>query len=172
MAEPQARGLLAVRGDAASAAVRAAAQAAIGVDLPAAPCTFAATERAAAYWLGPGEWLIAVAAGAEAGIERALRDGAGGGIAVADVSGGYLRFDLAGPQARRILMRSGPCDFHPRAFAPGRCVQTAFAKATALIACRGPEAFELLVRRSYADYVRRWLADARERVAQEREAEE
>jgi len=52
-------------------------------------------------------------------------------------------------------------DLHPRAFPVGHCAQTHFAHAGALI-CLWDErpAFELVVRRSFADYLWQWLLTA------------
>ena len=57
-------------------------------------------------------------------------------------------------------MKASPYDFDGREFGPGRCVQTVFAKTTALIACRENSSFDLTIRRSYAGYFERWTADA------------
>ena len=131
----------------------------VGVALPRAPCTFTVHGDAAAYWLGPDEWLLAVPGGARVELEGILTGVTGVG-AVVDVSSGYVRYDLSGPRAVQVLMKASPYDFDQRVFALGRCAQTVFAKTTALIARRGSESFRLLVRRSYADYVEQWIADA------------
>lgn len=132
---------------------------AVGLALPKAPCTYAAGADVAAYWLAPNEWLVAVAAGAEGELENRLRSALRGG-AVVDVSAAYVCYSLRGSAAGELLMKACPYDFDRRAFGPGRCVQTVFAKTTALVA-RGEDAsFDLAVRRSYADYFERWTADA------------
>ena len=114
----------------------------------------------------PNEWLATAAAGAEEALEADLRAVLVERFAVTDVSGAWRSFSLAGHGAVNVLRQSGPCDFHPRAFPPGRCVQTTFAKATALVACHGEDDFEVMVRTSYGDYVARWLdAAAREFAA-------
>lgn len=132
----------------------------LGIALPETPCTYAAATEAAAYWLAPGEWLLAVAAGAEDELEDRLRSALDGAGAVVDVSAGYVRFNLRGPTVAELLMKACPYDFDPRMFGPGRCVQTVFAKTTALVAAGEDGSFDLAVRRSYADYVERWTADA------------
>ena len=48
----------------------------------------------------------------------------------------------------------------PRYFSPGRCAQTVFAKAGALVAAKADGSFDLVFRRSYADYLARWIAEA------------
>lgn len=148
-----------LRGDASKQAFVAAVAACAGLPLPATPCTFAAAGERSAYWLGPDEWLLAAPAEEAAPLEMKLRGGLDGlRCALTDVSGACVAFDLVGAHARETLQRASPCDFHPQAFKPGRCVQTVFAKTSALIAATADNAFRLVVRSSYADYVRRWLA--------------
>lgn len=135
----------------------------IGLRLPTTPCTFTADGEVTAYWLAPDEWLLRLPTGRQGTVEErwqgALAGSAAGG-AVVDVSSAYVGYRLVGGATREVLMKASPVDFHPRAFAAGRCVQTVFAKTGALIACTGASAFDVLVRRSYADYVQRWVADA------------
>lgn len=146
--------------DAAESAGGRAANA-LGAALPFTPNVFARGEAATAYWLGPGEWLLATPDGSESALEERLRQAlAGCRSAVVDVSGAYALFELGGQNAEEVLRKSSPYDFHPAVFAPPRCAQTVFAKTHALIAARPDRCFELIVRASYADYVRAWLAAA------------
>ena len=59
-------------------------------------------------------------------------------------------------------MKSTPTDVHPRAFPVGRGVPAVFAKATLVLRRVSESEFELVVRRSFADYLGRWLLDASE----------
>lgn len=145
-----------LRGDLGAPAFREAVAGA-GLDLPRTPCTFLANGAATAYWLGPDEWLLAAFAAASDWAPPQLAAGA-----AVDVSGAYLAWRLRGASVRSVLRQATSCDVHPRAFPPGRCVGTVFAKATALLAAHGDDDFELLVRRSYGDYVVRYLAAAGE----------
>ena len=61
-----------------------------------------------------------------------------------------------------MLQKSSPYDFHPRNFPPGRCVQTVFAQASALVIAAEDGRFDLVFRRSYADYLTHWITDAAE----------
>lgn len=158
LAKLPACGLVNVRlstGAATPAVVRA-----IGLTLPETPCSYTAGPDAAAYWLAPGEWLVAVTAGAEDQLEDRVRSALCGVGAVVDVSAGYVRYNLGGPAAADLLMKASPYDFDRRTFGPGRCVQTVFAKTTALVAGGEDASFELVIQRSYADYFERWTADA------------
>ena len=152
---PSPRGCLNLRGDPGEVAFR-------GVELPVEPCTWHHAGETAVYWLGPDEWLIVVPAGTEADLERGLRDTLAGSFSIVDTSGANCFLNLSGPAAGRVLQKSSPYDFHPRNFPAGRCVQTVFAKASALVAGQADGSFDLVVRRSYADYVRLWIEDAAE----------
>ena len=147
-----------LRGDAAR--LREALETVAGVELPREPCTWRRAERAAAYWLGPDEWLLAGENGVASDLEQQLRHAVDGGGAVVDVSGAQIHVELSGRDADKVLRKSSPYDFHPRNFPAGRCVQTVFAKATALVAADVNGVFDIVFRRSYADYLMAWIADA------------
>lgn len=132
----------------------------IGLALPDVPCTYTLGPELRVFWLGPGEWLVAVTAGAAEELEDRLRSALDGSGAVVDVSAGYVRYNLHGPGAAELLMAACPYDFDRRTFGAGRCVQTVFAKTTALVAGCEDASFDILIRRSYADYFERWTADA------------
>ena len=156
------QGSLNLRGDPRDAGFRNAVATATGVELPVAPRTRRGVGDTAVYWLGPDEWLIVVPAGREAGLEQGLRDTAAGSFSIVDTSGANCFLNLSGPAVGYVLQKSSPYDFHPRNFPAGRCVQTVFAKASALVAANGDGSFDLVVRRSYIDYVRLWIEDAAE----------
>ena len=80
------------------------------------------------------------------------------GTAVNDVSAGQVCLTLAGESARQVLAKGCTLDFHPDVFGVGACAQSGLARATVLVAqiTDEPE-YELYVRRSYADYLARWL---------------
>ena len=154
------RAFVDLRGDAGEARLRHAAQQIAGVALPREPHTWNHADRSRAYWLGPDEWLLVVEGEDGLAIERRLRDALDPRFSVADVTGAQVQVELSGPEAGKVLQKSSPYDFHPRNFPPGRCAQTVFAKATALVAAKEDGAFDIAFRRSYADYLMRWLADA------------
>ena len=151
-------GFLNLRGDPANHEFLAGVASSLGVDLPLTPGSYQRGHSRTAYWLAPDEWLLALADGEQTAMESRLREHLRGHFSVADVSGGHVRFALVGAGARTVLQKACPYDFHPRSFAPGRCVQTVFAKATALIAADSDAAFELIIRSSYANYIRQWIA--------------
>ena len=154
------RGCLNLRGDPRHPGFVDAIAAATGVSPPLEPCTWRRAEDTAAYWLGPDEWLLVVPSGAEGAMERRLRDTLEGSFSVVDTTGAQRIVNLSGPGTGSVMQKSSPYDFHPRNFPAGRCVQTTFAKASALVAGNADGSFDLVVRRSYANYVHRWIAEA------------
>jgi sarcosine oxidase, subunit gamma len=152
-----------LRGDPQDDRFITAAETTIGIGLRIAPNTFAEGAGNTAYWLGPNEWLIVTSREREATIARELRDAlAGSFAAVTEVSGGQTVIVLRGRASRDVLAKGCPLDLHPRAFGRGRCAQSHLAKAPILVRQVDAEpTFEIIVRRSFADYVWRWLDDAK-----------
>ena len=150
-----------LRGDPSDRAFLDAAVGALGFALPLEPNTVARGPETAALWLGPDEWLVLAPpdrGGLESTIESALE---GRRHAVVDVSGGQTVIGLSGDRARDVLAKGCTLDLHPRAFGPGRCAQTLVAKANATIWQTGDgPSYDLIVRRSFAEYTALWLSDA------------
>ena len=112
-----------------------------------------------AYWLGPDEWLIETDAAQEA-LPDALRQAVSGDfVSIVDVSDGMVALFLAGPQAVDVLAKGCTLDLHPDTFADGDCAQTTLAKASMVIS-RRDGGFDILVRRSFAEYAALWLRHA------------
>ena len=118
---------------------------------PLEPNTTAESDGRLVLWLGPDEWLVV---------------GAGegdfpGAQAVVDVSANRVAFELEGPLAADLLARGCSLDLHASVFPPGRCAQTLVAHAQVILHRSSDETFRLLVRPSFARYLRAWLEDAR-----------
>ena len=158
--EIQGRGCLNLRGDVCDPTLLDAISTATELALPTNPGSWSRAGETCAYWLGPDEWLLVVPDGEQSEVERCLREAVSGPLSVADVSGGFIHGNLRGAHAGKVLRKSSPYDFHPRNFPPGRCVQTMFAQAGALVAASADGSFDLVFRRSYADYLSAWIADA------------
>lgn len=137
----------------------------LGLNLPAKPQTLSqdtAGERSI-QWLSPDEWLVIVPGGEEFGLENRLRERLGDAhFSIVNVSGGQTLLELSGDKAREVLMKSVVYDVHPCAFPVGKGVTTVFAKATAIVRRPSEARWELVIRRSFADYAYRWLVDAGE----------
>jgi sarcosine oxidase subunit gamma len=151
-----------LRGDADNAQFLAAVAGVVGTVLPIAPNTVAHGGANVVYWLGPDEWLIVTPTESEAAIARELRAAlAGLFAAVTEVSGGQTVLALRGDAVRDLLAKGCPLDLHPRVFGVDRCAQSHLAKAPILIRqVDATPSFEIIVRRSFADYLWVWLEDA------------
>jgi len=150
-----------LRGNASDATFADAVAQALGAGLPLAPNTVVAGPKGVAYWLGPDEWLLVTPARDEAALAAELRRAlAGVHCAVTAVSGGQVAIELQGAQVRALLAKECPLDLEGPELAPGRCAQTRLAKAAVLLRPLEGGAMELIVRRSFADYLWTWLGDA------------
>ena len=134
---------------------------ALNQPLPLTANTFTTGEHRV-YWCGPDEWLI------ETDEERATRLGSDLAealtdchAAINDVSSGHVALGIAGEEARTVLAKGCTLDLDPREFGPGQCARTGLAKATVLLAVADDAAgYTVIVARSFADYLCRWLAHA------------
>jgi sarcosine oxidase subunit gamma len=108
------------------------------------------TSAGHALWLGPDEWLVI----------DASEDEFPGAAVVVDVSANRVCLELVGDDVEDVLAQGCSLDLHPSVFAPGRCAQTLLAKAQVILHRRDDETFRILVRPSYAPYLRAWLEDA------------
>lgn len=154
-------GHLVLRGDAADPAFAAAVHQALGLELPVA-LTLVASGETSLQWLAPDEWLLIVPGGEEYAVEQRLRQALGEELhyAVVNVSGGQTLLELSGANVRELLMKSTSYDVHPSNFPVGKAVGSIFAKSQCVIRHTGEDTWELVVRRSFADYFWLWLQDA------------
>jgi sarcosine oxidase subunit gamma len=155
------RGHINLRGDAADARFASAADRALGLALPTAANTTRIGGDIVACWLGPDEWLVVTPGDRERQVADALRaalDGVHSSVTV--VSGGQTVFVLRGNPVRELLAKGCPFDLGAPDFRPGACAQTHLAKAAVLLRPLAEDAVEVIVRRSFADYLRKWLETA------------
>lgn len=158
--EKKLRGHLTLRGDAHDPAFAKGIQDVLGMDLPVA-LTLVANGETSLQWMGPDEWLLIVPQGEEFAAEQRLREAlAGQHIQIVNVSGGQTLVELSGEKVRELLMKSTPYDVHPSNFPVGKAVGTHFAKSQLIIRHTAEDVWELVVRRSFADYIWLWLQDA------------
>ncbi|WP_410568231.1 sarcosine oxidase subunit gamma [Amycolatopsis sp. cmx-4-61] len=126
----------------------------LGVELPG-PCRFTGGNGVDLLWLGPDEYLVLAGPGRQAELEGALsREGA---LAVVDVSAQRNVFRLTGSHAADVLAHG--CSIDLETAPPGTCVQTLLARTGIVLMVR-EDGFTILVRQSFWDYFRAWLADA------------
>jgi len=154
------RGHINLRGNPEDQAFQRGVAQVLGTELPLEPCSFSATGQNSIYWMGPNEWLVIVEGGTEGEVQNRLRQTLSGHFSVVDVSGGQTLVELSGRAVDLLLKKSCVYDFHPCEFASGRCVQTTFAKASALVSKLDEKTFQLVIRRSFSDYLFSWILDA------------
>ena len=135
-----------------------------GVPLPLEPNRVASMRTLRTLWLGPDEWLVTSPEGVAPDlIGRMTRALAGRAAMVSDLSASRAIIEIIGPQARALLEKGCGLDLHPRAFGPGLCAQTLFARLPVILDQLSPApAYRLFVRRSSARWLARWLIDAAE----------
>uniref|UniRef100_UPI003F49A685 sarcosine oxidase subunit gamma n=1 Tax=Cupriavidus yeoncheonensis TaxID=1462994 RepID=UPI003F49A685 len=154
--------LVNVRGDLADPAFVDAFEGVVGCCPPAAPNTVARSTGYDVLWLGPDEWLVRSNGPVPAGVlEPKLAEAIAGAYAAAvDVGSGYTVLEISGERVRDVLARGCPLDLHPRVLKSGQCVQSHYFKASIVLVPTGADRFEIVVRRSFADYFCRIMLDA------------
>lgn len=133
----------------------------LGQALPIEPNTVSA-DRHQVFWLGPDEWLVVTPAGGAAELAgRLQKETSGIHASVNDISGGLIALMLQGPKCRDLLAKGCTLDLHPSEFTNGDCAQSGVAKANVLLALVDDDTtFMIVVRRSFSEYLCRWLAHA------------
>lgn len=153
--------LINIKGEAASAAFLQAVKSLTGAALPVQPNTIAESEQFVIYWLAPNEWLIQSRQPRLPALCADLAGALAGEFAsVVDVSSGNTSLVLSGAKSRAVLRKGCPLDFHGGVFKAGQCAQSHYFKAGVLLRPLGDGAYELIIRRSFADYFGRILLDA------------
>jgi len=155
--EKKLMGHLNLRGNCADAEFLAGVQAVLGLALPIIPCSSALSEHTQIMWLAPDEWLIIVASGTEYDVEQKLRGALTGHFAVSDISGAQTLLELSGSHVTDLMKMSTGYDLHLESFPVGKVVGTTFAKAGAHILRVSEDTFQLVIRRSFSDYVWLWI---------------
>jgi sarcosine oxidase subunit gamma len=132
----------------------------LGLALPIAPLTSSVQGALCIRWLGPDEWLLTLPLDDLAQAETDLRQVGGADIALVDVSGGQTVLLIQGATAIQVLMKSTCYDVGLENFPAGKVVTTTFAQAQVVLRRVNDVTFELILRRSFADYLWAWLRDA------------
>jgi sarcosine oxidase, subunit gamma len=153
-------GYISLRGNLADAGFVEATSKALGARLPTEPCTLSQSAGTTVLWLSPDEWMIVTARSARSALQKNLTEILSGVRSqVADNSGGYAQVIVQGRNARDVLAH---CTVYDLAhLTEGRVVGTTFGKSSVYVR-RAGDGYCLLLRRSFADYIWRYL----ERAAQ------
>ena len=153
--------LLNVRLDGNNAALLAQFKNACGLSLPTEANTWSVARHVAACWLSPDEWLLLGAQEHLDGLSEKIETGMSGAhFALTVQSSGHSVVRIEGENAADLLAKGCTLDFDHEAMGKSRCAQTNIAKTGALVIVRSPGAmYDVVVRRSFADYLYLWLSD-------------
>ena len=151
---------LVLRGNVENAAFAAGVESALGMALPV-NLQSAEHEGRVIRWISPDEWLVTMAGGTGFELEQQLRETIGDThFAIVNVSGGQTVITVEGTDAEEMLKKCTPYDIHISHMPVGKVVTSLFGKSQAVIRRTGEQRFELVIRRSFADYCWLWLQDA------------
>jgi len=138
-----------------------------GAALPLSANTVSVSEAYTICWLGPDEWLIHSRQPQMPVLEAAFGSlAASQFVSSVDVGSGYTIFEISGMRAREVLQKGCPLDLHPQVLQVGHCAQSHYFKAGVLLKPISPNSYELVVRRSFADYFYRIMLTAAEEFLQ------
>jgi sarcosine oxidase subunit gamma len=134
----------------------------LGCEPPATTNTVVDSGDYRIYWLGPDEWLIMTPAGMQEDLKDKLLAALDGVFSsVVDNSSGLTAIRITGDNAAALLATDCPLDLHSQQFNHGPCAQTRLSKAGMTLSPLPDNAgFEVIIRRSFADYLLLWLQDA------------
>ncbi len=154
-------GMMNLRGQRTNPAFGSAIKKVVGAALPSVNETSGKSEGVHVLGLGPDEWLIITPTGDEANLKANLEKAVADFHAAVTLTGESMTvIRLTGAHARDVLAKGCPVDMHPRVFGSGQCAQTTLARADITMHRTADDAFDIIVRRSFAEYVWTWLEDA------------
>ncbi|MEC5409715.1 sarcosine oxidase subunit gamma [Paraburkholderia sp. MPAMCS5] len=159
--------LVNVRGDTRDPAFVQAVESVLGCKPPAKANTVVRGNGYDMLWLGPDEWLVRSATAHDAARTAPLQAKLGAAFAgvfasAVDIGSGYTVLEIDGTRAREVLSRGCPLDLHPNLFGDGQCAQSHYFKASITLLPTGADSFDIVVRRSFADYFVKIMLDAAE----------
>src|SRR5262245_22028952 len=154
------QGYISLRGNPADAAFQDGAASALGTRLPTKPCTHTRSGPVKVLWLSPDDWMIVCPRARVAPLLRELGKAlAGIRSQLVDNSGVHTEIIVQGRNASDVISHASVYDVHR--LGEGRVVGTTFGR-TSVYMYRERDGVCLLVRRSFADYVWRFLVRAAE----------
>jgi len=102
-------------------------------------------------WAGPEQWFAIAEGGRDGDLHRRLAAALADTASLVDQSHGRVAIVIAGPRARAVLAKGTAVDLHPSRFAPGQVAMTQIAHVGVHLTQTAPDAYELLVFRSFAE---------------------
>lgn len=147
------RGMVMMKGDLSSSALRRVTTELTGVDFPDQRGASVAGDTGL-LWMAPDELLLLVPRGEAAKARDTVAQALSGEHHLAeDVSDARAIFAISGAAVREVLAKLTPADLHPDSFAPGELRRTRVAQVPAAFWMQDTETFELLCFRSVAAYM-------------------
>lgn len=147
------RGMITLRGDLASAAVKKAVKAVTGTAVPGQREVLISGDQASA-WMSPDELLLMTPHGETSAAIEAANNALGKTHSlVVEVSDARAVFAVEGDDARETLAKLLPVDLSYGSFAPGQIRRSHIAQVPAAIWMTDENRFELVCFRSVARYV-------------------
>ena len=152
------RAQIALRGDGGDRFFVDGFAAATGLTLPLATGGVENALGRRVFWLGPDEWLLTSMEEEADGLLASLAETlAGRHHALTDVSESRVVIRIEGPRLGDLMSKATSLDL--ARLEAGHCAQSTLARTHMLLHAL-PEAYEIYVHRSFADYAWRWLEDA------------
>ena len=137
-----------------------------GATLPETGGT-AAGKTASVAWAGPEQWLVIARNRPDGTFYDEAAERLAGLASVSDQSHGRIMIRMAGPMARKVLAKGSSVDFHPRAFAVGRCAMTQMAHIGVHVTQVQDGVFDLLMFRGFSEGFWEWLTGMSEEYGYE-----
>jgi len=135
----------------------------LGFALPKDAGTSVDAGPAAALWIAPNRWLLPMPANSGESLLPKLND------VVANRRGGVTELGhartvirLSGRDARALLSKGCPLDFHPRACPPGAVAGSILAALTVVLHQAEEGVFDIYIFRSFGLALWEWLQEAGE----------
>ena len=134
----------------------------LDVEIPTEPNTVSSGGKYIVLWLGENEWLVITQEDQQTNLIKQLGNKLNGmSASITDLSSGQIILRITGPSVRNVLSKGCTLDLHPRSFGVGDCAQTLLAEVgVTMRQIDDIPSFELIVRRSLAEYLCAWLIDA------------
>ncbi len=153
-----------LRGLLSDSAFTEAVKTILNVELPATANTVIEKDGLSVLWMSPDQWLL-LTDSEDMHAKVAMLSGALEDVfaSINDVSGGQTIINIQGDKVLEVMNKGTTFDVHPSVFGSGQCAQTVFAKMNVLIYPKQEDnhaEFDLIVRRSFADFLGRWLINA------------
>ena len=152
-----------LRGLVSDSAFTDAVKTILDIELPVVANTVIEKDGLSVLWMSPDQWLL-LTENQDMQAKVSMLSGALEDVfaSINDVSGGQAVINIKGDKALKVMNKGTTFDVHPSVFGPGQCAQTVFAKMNVLIFPKQEDnlAVDLIVRRSFADFLGRWLINA------------